>query len=212
MEHFIVSTVSKHGYLAIFILMTVESACIPIPSEVVMLLGGAMTAGVVISGIALHLNFVSVVLLGTLGNLLGSLIAYWVGRTGGRTAIEKWGKYVLLKHKDLDRSEAYFRRRGDVAVFISRMLPVFRTFISLPAGIAEMPLVRFSLFTFIGSLPWTLALALIGNALASNWQSLSSYSTPVSIIFAAIIAAAVVWWYIHRRQAQLKNKSTTANS
>lgn len=201
MEHFIVAQISRHGYLAILLLMTIESACIPIPSEVVMLFGGALTAGVVIAGVNAHLNLIIVALVGSIGNLIGALISYWVGRTGGRALVEKWGRYVLLRHKDLDRSEAFFSGRGEYAVLVGRILPVIRTFISFPAGIAEMPLAKFSLFTFIGSLPWTFALAYAGYALAGNWQHLSKYSTPVSIIFAALIIILIGWWFIRRRQS-----------
>ena len=202
MEHFIVSEISRHGYLAIFLLMTLESACIPIPSEAIMLFGGALAAGITVAGVqAGHLNLIAVALVGAFGNLLGSAIAYWVGRTGGRTAIDKWGKYVLLRHKDMDKAEAFFAKRGEVAVLIGRVLPVVRTFISLPAGIAEMPVFKFGLFTLIGSLPWTFALAYTGNAVAGNWQSISKYSTPISLVFALIIVALIVWWYIRRRQA-----------
>jgi membrane protein DedA with SNARE-associated domain len=207
MEHFIVSEISRHGYLAIFLLMTVESACIPIPSEVVMLFGGALTAGVAIAGVNAHLNVAAVAIIGAVGNLLGSAIAYLVGRTGGRALIERWGRFVLLRNKDLDKAEAFFSRRGDLAVLIGRILPVIRTFISLPAGIAEMPVLKFGLFTIIGSLPWTFALAYSGNALAGNWQSISKYSTPISLVFGAVIVLVIVWWYVRRRQAVLRTSA-----
>jgi membrane protein DedA with SNARE-associated domain len=200
MEHFLVTEISRHGYLAIFLLMTLESACIPIPSEIVMLFGGALSAGVAIAGVYGHFNILAVAILGALGNLAGSAIAYWVGRTGGRTVIDKWGRYVLLRHKDLDKAEVFFAKHGQAAVLIGRILPVVRTFISLPAGIAEMPVFKFGLFTLIGSLPWTFGLAYTGKAVASNWQSLSKYSTPISIVFGLLIVALLVWWYIRRRQ------------
>ncbi len=200
MEHIIVTEISKHGYLAIFLLMTLESACIPIPSEAVMGFGGALTTGLAIAGLSIHLNFWAIVLLGTLGNLLGSLIAYAVGRTGGRALVERYGKYILIRHHDLDRAEAFFAKHGDPAVFISRMLPVVRTFISFPAGIAEMPVGKFSLFTVLGSLPWTLALAYAGRSLATNWQTVSKAATPISVVFGLVIAVVVVRWYLMRRQ------------
>lgn len=199
MEHLIVSEISKHGYVAIFLLMTLESACIPIPSEAVMGFAGALTAGTAIAGVVGHLNLWAIVLLGALGNLLGSLIAYAVGRTGGRALVERYGKYVLLRHHDLDKAEAFFAKRGDSAVFVSRILPVVRTFISFPAGIAEMPIVKFSVFTLLGSLPWTLALALIGRSLAANWQTASKAATPVSAVFGLVIVVLIVRWYVKRR-------------
>ena len=200
MEHFIVSEISKHGYLAIFGLMTLESACIPIPSEVVMGFGGALTAGITIAGVSSHLNIIDVVVVGVLGNLLGSLIAYLVGRTGGRAIVERWGKYVLIRHHDLDKAEKFFDKHGDPAVLIGRILPVVRTFISFPAGVAEMPIVKFGFFTLLGSLPWTLALAYAGKALAANWQKVSSASTPVTAVFALIIVVFILRWYIKRRK------------
>lgn len=206
MEHLIISEVSRHGYLAIFLLMILESACIPIPSEVIMMLGGALAAGVTIAGTTTHLNVFYVALIGSIGNLIGALLAYWVGRTGGRTLVERWGKYVLIRHKDLDKAEAFFAKKGEWAVLIGRILPVIRTFISFPAGIAEMPIAKFAAFTFIGSIPWTFALAYGGKALASNWQNVSNYSTPVSIIFALILVVLIVWWYLARRQTLLADQ------
>jgi membrane protein DedA with SNARE-associated domain len=203
MEHFIVSQISQHGYLAIFLLMTLESACIPVPSEAVMGFGGALTASVSIAGVTGHLNFWAVVLLGALGNLLGSLIAFVVGRTGGRVLVERYGKYILIRQHDLDKSEEFFAIHGESAVFISRILPVVRTFISFPAGIAEMPVIKFSTFTLLGSLPWTLALAYLGRSLAANWQTVSKAATPISIVFGLVVVVIVVRWYLKRRQQAL---------
>lgn len=201
MEHVVISAISQHGYLAIFLLMTLESACIPIPSEVIMLFGGALTAGTSIAGVEGHLNVVLVALLGALGNLFGSLLAYWVGRSGGRAIVERWGKYILLRKHDLDKAEDFFAHRGEWTVLFGRMLPVIRTFISFPAGIAEMPIVKFSFLSFIGCLPWTFALAFIGKSLADNWQSVSKASTPISMVIAAVVAIAAVWWYTKRRKS-----------
>ena len=198
MEHLVVSQISRHGYLAIFFLMVLESACIPIPSEAVMLFGGALAGGVVLAGVHVHLNVVAVALAGAVGNLVGSWIAYAVGRVGGRPLIERYGKYILLRPHDLDRAERFFQRYGTPAVLISRILPVVRTFISLPAGIAEMPLGTFSLLTLLGSLPWTFALALAGDAVAANWKSVSSAFTPISIVVGALIVVAIAWWALRR--------------
>ncbi|HET8990601.1 MAG TPA: DedA family protein [Acidimicrobiales bacterium] len=198
MEHLVVSQISRHGYLAIFLLMVLESACIPIPSEAVMLFGGALAGGVVLAGVHVHLNVIAVALAGTAGNLIGSWIAYAVGRIGGRPLIERYGKYVLLRPHDLDRAERFFERYGTPAVLISRVLPVVRTFISLPAGIAEMPLGTFSVLTVLGSLPWTFALALAGDAVAANWKSVSSAFTPISLVVGALIVIAIAWWVLRR--------------
>ena len=201
MEHLIVSQITRHGYLAVFLLMTLESVCIPIPSEAIMGFGGALSAGVVFAGVNTHLNFWGVALLGALGNLLGSIIAYYIGRYGGRAIIERWGKYILIRHHDLDRAESFFSKKGDVAVLVGRVLPVVRTFISFPAGVAEMPIGKFAFFTLLGSLPWTIGLAYLGRSLATNWQSISHAATPISAVFGAVIAIWIVWWYLRRRKA-----------
>ncbi len=206
MEHFLISQISKHGYLAIFLLMVLESACIPIPSEAIMLFGGALASGAVISGVVLHLSIFKVAILGAIGNLVGALIAYAVGRTGGRVIVDKWGKYLLIRHHDLDKAEYFFEHRGQLAVLIGRILPVVRTFISFPAGTAEMPLLRFSLLTLAGSLPWTFGLAYLGKALAKNWTSISRLSTPVSVVIAVILLAWFSKWYIKRRE-QFRSKT-----
>lgn len=204
MEHEIVSLISRHGYTAIFLLMIFESACIPIPSEAIMLFGGSLAAGVAIAGVTTHLSVVGVALAGAFGNLVGGLIAYWVGATGGRALVERWGRYIFLRHHDLDRAERFFEKRGEPAIFISRMLPVVRTFISFPAGVAEMPLLKFSILTFAGSLPWTFALAYLGKALAANWQKVSKIGTLVSVIIGLAIVFIIVRWYINRRNRRLK--------
>ncbi len=199
MEHFITTQISQHGYLAIFLLMTLESACIPIPSEAIMGFGGALTAGTAIAGVTGHMNLWWVVVLGAVGNLVGSWIAYAVGKTGGRALVERYGKYILIRYHDIDKAEAFFARHGESAVFISRILPVVRTFISFPAGIAEMPLIKFSVFTLLGSLPWALALAFAGRSLATHWDAVSKWGTPVSVVVTLVIAVVLVRWYIKRR-------------
>jgi membrane protein DedA with SNARE-associated domain len=212
MEHFVVTQISHHGYLAVLTLMILESACIPIPSEAVMLFGGALAGGLTVAGMHVHLNVVVVASAGAAGNLLGSLIAYAVGRWGGRTAIERWGGRVLVRPHDLDRAEAFFVRRGDLAVLIGRLVPVVRTFISLPAGIAQVPPVRFALLTVAGSLPWTFALALIGDAVASNWKSIESDFTIATVVIAAIAAAAILRWLLFRPTSTTDDPVTTSRT
>lgn len=198
MEHLVVTQITRHGYLAVFVLMVLESACIPVPSEAVMLLGGALAAGITVAGADAHLNVVIVALLGTAGNIVGAFAAYGVGRAGGRPLVERWGRYVLLRRRDLDRAERFFTRHGRSAVLISRVLPVVRTFISLPAGVAEMPAVQFTVLTALGSLPWTFALAFAGYAVAGNWRAVSAAFTPVSIVFGIAIVAGIAWWAVRR--------------
>lgn len=198
LEHLLVKAVADHGYVAIFLLMVLESACIPIPSEVVMLFGGALAGGLIFAGVHLGLNVVAVALAGTAGNLVGAWLSYAVGRAGGRPLVDRWGRYILLRKHEVDKAERFFDRRGDIAVLIGRVLPVVRTFISLPAGIAEMPLGRFSVFTFVGSLPWTFGLTLAGYSLASNWKAVSQDFTPISVVIGVLILAAIAWWVLRR--------------
>lgn len=198
MTHFVVTQIGHHGYLAVLLLMVLESACIPIPSEVIMLFGGALAGGLTVAGVHVDLNVWAVAAAGVAGNVVGAGIAYGVGRLGGRPLIERWGRYILLRTRDLDRAEAFFRRRGDVAVLVGRVLPVIRTFVSLPAGIAEMPLGRFFAFTLVGSVPWVVALALAGDAVAENWDHVSHYFTYATVVIAVIVVAAIVWWVLRR--------------
>ena len=205
MTQFIVETILHYGLLAVFVLMVLESACIPIPSEVTMLFGGALTNAAFVASVTPDgrpLNFVAVGLAGSLGNLVGSWIAWGVGYAGGRPLVERWGRYVLLRPHELDRAEAWFARYGQAAVFISRLLPVVRTFISLPAGIAEMPFLRFSVYTFLGCLPWTFALTALGYALGSQWQLVEDFLRPVSILIAVLVVAAAAWWLYRRWKEQ----------
>lgn len=198
MEHLVITQISQHGYLAIFILMVLESACIPIPSEAIMMFGGALAGGVVLAGVQVHLNVVAVALAGVAGNLVGAWIAYAVGRVGGRPLVERFGRYILLRRHELDRAEQFFARHGAPAVAIARILPVARTFISLPAGVAEMPVLPFSVLTVAGSLPWTFGLAIAGDSLAANWKSVESGFGPATIIIAVLIVAAIALWVLHR--------------
>lgn len=190
MENFISTT----GVLAVFILMVGESALIPIPSEVVMPFAGALAG--------LHkMNLVAVILAGTLGNVFGSYIAWIIGRTGGRALVLRLGKYVRIKEEDLHRSEAWFSRRGDMAVFVGRLLPVVRTFISFPAGVAEMNPIRFGIFTFLGALPWSAALALVGYAVGSNWNNVAIYVKYAGYIVALALVVIIGRFFLKRFRA-----------
>jgi membrane protein DedA with SNARE-associated domain len=195
-EHFI----SSYGYLAVFLLTVAESACIPIPSELTLGLGGAFASGATLSGAVAHhpLNLALVIVIGVVGSVLGSFIAYVVGRTGGRAFVDRFGKYVLLTHGDLDRAEAWFARRGDSAVMFGRVVPVVRTFISFPAGVAEMPLLPFGLFTTIGVTVWVGVLSGIGYALGSSYHSMVRAFGDVSYVVAGLVAVALVFGIVHR--------------
>src|ERR1700691_5816230 len=155
LAHFIIAVISASGYAGVALLMAVESACIPLPSEIIMPFAGYL----VHTG---RLGLFAVATAGALGCNLGSAVAYWIGAHGGRPLVERFGKYVLFSRHDLDRTTHFFLKYGSITVFLARWLPVVRTFIALPAGIAKMPLLRFHIYTFLGSWPWCLVLAYVG--------------------------------------------------
>lgn len=160
----IVSVISASGYWGVLLLMAIESVCIPLPSEVIM-----PFAGYLVSTGRFDLYLAATA--GALGCNLGSIVAYEIGRRGGRTAIEKWGRYVLIGPGELDTADRFFTRFGGSAVLVGRMLPVIRSFIAFPAGIARMPLGKFHLYTFLGSWPWCFGLAWLGMVLGKGWNS-----------------------------------------
>jgi membrane protein DedA with SNARE-associated domain len=187
---FIVAVISKAGYGGILLLMAIESACIPLPSEVIMPFSGYL----VHTG---RFNLFWVATFGALGCNLGSFVAYYIGYYGGRPLVERYGSYILLSHKELDWADHFFARHGDRAVFISRLLPVVRTFIALPAGIARMPKLRFHVYTFLGSWPWCLALAYVGMRLGERWDTdprLKMWFHRFDAIIAIVLLAGVVWF------------------
>ena len=196
MEHFI----SSWGYLAIFVLTVAESACIPIPSEITLGLGGALASGATLSGGIEHhpLNLALVILIGVAGSLVGSFVAYAVGRTGGRAFVDRFGKYLLLTHGDLDRAEAWFERRGEAAVLVGRVVPVVRTFVSFPAGVAEMRLVPFGVLTTVGVTVWVGTLSAIGYALGRSWHSMVSGFGDATYVAAGLVAALLALGLVHR--------------
>jgi LPXTG-motif cell wall-anchored protein len=185
--------VVEYGYLAIFLLMLAESACIPFPSEVTMLVGGWYAA----TG---DLNFFWVGTSGVLGNLVGSWVAYAVGRTTGRGLLDRYGKYILIRSHDIDRAEVWWEKYGEAATFFSRLLPVIRTFISLPAGIARMPLGKFSIYTFLGVIPWTFALTWLGLAVQENWEDVLTYFDVPTLIIAGLLVVGAAFWFLRRRR------------
>ena len=160
----IVAVISAAGYAGVAGLMAVESACIPLPSEVIMPFAGYLAS----TG---RFSLALAATAGAVGCNVGSTLAYAVGARGGRPLVERWGRYVLLSPGDLDRAERFFRRFGGPAVLIGRLLPVVRTFIALPAGVARMPQLPFQLYTFVGSWPWCYALAYVGYLLGERWDS-----------------------------------------
>lgn len=196
LSQFIVETINSLGYWGIACLMAIESACIPLPSEIIMPFSGYL----VLTG---RFNLWLTGFMGALGCVLGSTAAYAAGIYGGRQWIEKYGRYVLVSHKDLELADRWFARYGDLAIFFSRLLPVVRTFISLPAGMARTPFWRFLIYTFLGSLPWCLGLAYIGVQLGNNWPSLRYYFHQFDVVIGLLGLAAVIW-YIRRHLKAVK--------
>jgi membrane protein DedA with SNARE-associated domain len=187
---FIVATISALGYSGILLLMAIESACIPLPSEIIMPFSGYLVS----TG---QLNLWGVAVAGAVGCVVGSLVAYCVGMYGGRPLIEKYGRYVLLSRHDLDLADRWFASHGEIIVFVSRLLPAIRTFIAFPAGVARMNLTRFVIYTFAGSLPWCLGLAYVGQKLGEKWNkddTLKTWFHRFDFVFGILVVLAVVWW------------------
>jgi membrane protein DedA with SNARE-associated domain len=200
MQHFI----ATYGYAAVFLLMLAESACIPVPSELIMTFGGALAAGA-IPGTSLSLA--GVILAGLAGNVAGSYVAWAVGRYGGQPALRRWGHRLWIREHELDRAIGWFDRHGARAVLLGRLVPVVRTFISLPAGISGMAPARFGIYTTIGCIPWTAALAAAGYAVGANWQSIANgFHAPTYIIAALIVIAVAIaaWRHARQRKAQAR--------
>src|SRR5438067_3937606 len=191
---FIVGVISAGGYTGIVVLMAIESACIPLPSEIIMPFAGYL----VYRG---ELGLLGVALAGAGGCVVGSLVAYAVGARGGRPAIERWGRFVLLGHRELELAERWFAHWGRQTVFWARLLPVVRTFIALPAAIARVGLWPLVWLTFAGSLPWCWALAYAGLRLAENWHLVRERLHGVDVAVAALVAVAFAWAVWHRVRA-----------
>lgn len=187
---FIIAVISKTGYFGVLALMGIESACIPLPSEIIMPFAGYLVS-------AGRFNLLLVATAGALGCNLGSVIAYEIGHHGGRPLVERYGRYLLLSSHDLEWADRFFKRFGSIAVFIGRLLPVIRTFIALPAGVARMPRLRFHLYTFAGSWPWCFVLAWAGMKLGERWRSdprISHWMHRLDAVIVAAIAAGIVWF------------------
>ena len=183
------------GWPGVVFLMGIESAAIPFPSELIMPLAGWLL--IEAKGDSAWMLWMAG-FYGALGNLLGSWVAYWISYKGGRPLLKKYGKYVLVTQHEVDQAEDWFQKYGELAVFASRMLPVVRTFISVPAGIARMNFWKFSFYTFVGSYPWSLGLAYGGFKLGENWEDMRQVMRPFDYPIAAIILIAVVWFIYHR--------------
>ena len=190
---FLTSQVGSYGAIAVFLLMVAESALIPVPSEAIMLYGGFLVA----RG---QESLAVIVIAGVAGNLIGSWIAYWIGRARGRDWALRW-KFLHITEARLDRADRWFDRWGSWAVLLSRCIPIVRTFISLPAGIARMPFGRFTVLTVLGCIPWVTALALAGKAAGSNWSRLQHDLRYVDYLLVVAVVAGVIW-LIHRQRVR----------
>jgi membrane protein DedA with SNARE-associated domain len=188
--------ISSAGLPAVFLLMALESACIPIPSEAIMLFAGfAASKG--------ELTLIGIVAAGVLGNLVGSWVGYAIGYFGRTDLLERHRLFHVSPER-LRQAEGWFERYGEATVFFSRMLPIVRTFVSVPAGVAKMPIARFSLFTLLGSIPWVLALALVGEAVGENWGTWRHNLGYLDYVVAAAIVAGIGWWLLRRRRGNMR--------
>lgn len=196
----VVGTISLLGYGGIFLLMFLESCGVPMPSEVIMPFSGFL----VFKG---QLVLFTIVVVGTLGNLVGSLLAYWIGHHGGRPLIEKYGRYILISRHDLDLADRWFAKYGPLTVFFGRLLPVVRTYISFPAGISKMDLKKFTTYTTLGALPWVWLFGWLGIKMGANWDAIRRTLHNFDVTIALLVVAAV-GWYVWRH---LKNKKKYAH-
>ena len=184
---FVSSLIAATGYFGIVILMAIESACIPLPSELIMPFAGYL----VFKG---EFNLFWAATAGAIGCNVGSIFAYELGYYGGRPLVLRYGRYLLLSQRDIDWADRFFDKFGNWAILIGRMLPVVRTFIALPAGIARMPRLRFHIYTFVGSWPWCFLLAYVGMKMAENWRSIGKYFHEFDAAIGVIIVVFVVWF------------------
>lgn len=187
--------IASYGLVAVFVLMVCESCGFPFPSEVIMPTSGLLAS-------AGHMNLVAAIVAGALANLVGSLIAYGLAARFGEPLLLGPGRYIGIRRHHLELADGWFRRWGLLAVLVGRVLPVIRTYISFPAGLARVELVRFSALTFIGALPWCAALALVGYALGRNYDRISAPIEKAALVVAALVVIVVVIWYVRGRQTQ----------
>ena len=206
LSHFITEQVARYGLVGVFALMLLGSACIPIPSEVVMAFGGALAsptfASTALGDPGAKLGLAAVMLVGLVGSLIGSWLAYWAGYAGGRPLIDRWGRYLLLRPHEVDRAHEWFERRGEWAVCFLRLVPLIRAFISLPAGVARMSFRRFTLFTLLGIVPWTVGLAVAGYWLGESWDTIERFFAPLAIAAAVLLVGGIAWWVWQRRETR----------
>ena len=203
---FVIWTISTTGYTGVGLLMAIESACIPLPSEIIMPFAGYLVSTGRFGAGNAWMGLFWVATAGALGCNLGSLVGYWVGAICGRPLVERYGKYVLLSRHDLDRITFFFEKYGSITVLVTRLLPVVRTFIAFPAGIAKMPQLRFHIYTFLGSWPWCFALAYVGKRLGDKWNTDPSFHEwfhRFHLVVELVLVAGIIWFaWSHWKRAR----------
>jgi membrane protein DedA with SNARE-associated domain len=209
LSSFIIATISTLGYSGIVLLMAIESACIPLPSEIIMPFSGYLVS----RG---EMNLWAVGVAGAVGCVVGSWVAYYAGMYGGRPFIEKYGRYILLSRHDLDLADRWFAKYGELIVFTARLLPAIRTFIAFPAGVARMNMTRFTIYTFAGSLPWCLGLAYVGQKLGEQWDkndTLKTWFHRFDFLIGIVGLIFVAWWvWRHIKHSRMPSHSEKADA
>lgn len=200
---FLESLYTAFGYAGVVVAMTIESAAIPLPSEIVLPFAGWMVSrGLAEPVTGAAWSYWGAVTAGVVGNTLGSLLSYWIGRLGGRPLLDRYGRYVLISRHDLEAADRWFARWGEATVFFSRMLPIVRTFISVPAGVARMPVWRFTLFSVLGAVPWVMLLVWGGVVLGANWGEVKRMLRGLDYLVGAavlVLVALYLWRHVSRR-------------
>ncbi|HYY85856.1 MAG TPA: DedA family protein [Nitrososphaeraceae archaeon] len=202
---FVISFISTLGYPGIFLLSVLESALIPIPSEIIMPFSGFLVSNGTFDP-------VGVVLAGTFGNLVGSILTYFLGIKVGRAFILKYGKYILFKKSHLEFTEELFQKYGDKISFFCRLLPAIRTYISLPCGVGKTNFVKFSIYTFLGSLVWNTMLTYVGIVFGHNWKNIDKYAIYLDVVSAGVISVFVIWFIIKIRKRSANQKREISRS
>jgi membrane protein DedA with SNARE-associated domain len=212
---FIISVISSTGYWGIVLLMAIESACIPLPSEIIMPFAGALTVPAIAAQYGREpFSLWWVATAGAIGCNVGSIVAYEIGYYGGRPLVERFGSWILITRHELQMADRFFARFGNLAVFISRLLPVIRTFIALPAGVARMPRIPFHIYTFLGSWPWCLGLAYVGQVLGERWNSdprLKQWFHSFDAVIGLALLAGIIWFVRSRWKNRIVMGEASAN-
>ena len=199
------------GYASVVLLMAVQSACIPIPSEVIMPLAGvALVTTLGMTPMQVQMQLVLLATVASLASNLGSVPAYWVGARGGRPMVERYGRWVLLSRRDLDRVDRFFARYGSITVLVGRMLPIIRTFIAFPAGVAKMNQARFHIYTFVGSWPWCYVLAYVGMRLGASWNSNPQFKEVFHrfhLGVEGVLAVGLVWFVVSHWKGRIRSEA-----